>query len=126
MFSVVFTVWAQELKFYVNSTSFPGTLTFVAGHATLWGWYVAAFRALEAGNNEYLASLVQAVLTATIQSKIVQERSSLAVIRIGISNTVYVPEQTLAESCPAFAEQLNVALPGVSMRGGSGAAPLVL
>ena len=76
---------------------------------------------MDAGNNEFLAILVQAALTAAIQANIVQERSSLAVLSIGMSNTFYVSAQTLADSFPAFAKKLYVALSGASMSGANAA-----
>ena len=60
----------------------------VVGHVALWGWCMAAFKALNACNSEYLASLVQAALTATIQGNIVQERWSLALLSIAMSNNL--------------------------------------
>ena len=69
---------------------------------------------------------MQAALTATIQANIVTERSSLAVLSMGMSSTFYVSVQTLADTCPTFARKLNVALSGGSMRGGSVAPRLEL
>ena len=109
-FTVVFSVWAPNLDFYDGRATFPGTMKLVAGHVAIWGWYVAAYEALEAGQTELLALLWQAALTATIQANVVKERSSLAAISIGLSNIFFVNAMVLADSFPAFARKLMLAL----------------
>jgi len=120
-FSVVFTVWAPNMAFYHNRASFPGTMNLVAGHVALWGWYVAVFDALCAGQTQLLALLWQAALTATIQGNIVKERSSLAVLSMGMSNSFFVTAKSLADSFPAFARKLQVALSGTLTSGANAA-----
>ena len=56
-FSVVFSVWAPNLDFYAGRATFPGTMRLVAGHVALWGWFVAALEALDAGDTELVALL---------------------------------------------------------------------
>ena len=116
-FTVQLAVWAPNLDFYSGNDHFPGTMKLVAGHAALWGWYVAAFEALDAGNAELVALLWQAALTVTIQAHIVKERSRLAVLSISLSNQYFVNAKALADTFPAFAMKLHVALSGASTSG---------
>ena len=109
-FSIVLPVWAQDVHAFKDCTTFPGTMRLVAGHVAIWGWFLAALEALEAGDGESLAALWQAALPATIQANIVNDRSRLAAISIGMSNTFYVNAVALADTFPAFACKLMLAV----------------
>ena len=52
----------------------------------MWGWYLAAFEALDVGNTELVALLWQAALTATNQANVVTDTSELALLSMKINN----------------------------------------
>ena len=74
-----------------RADTFPGSLKLATGHAALWGWYLAAFEALDAGNTEVVAFLWQAALTATIQANVVTDTSELALLSLTINNDPHSP-----------------------------------
>ena len=114
MFPVSLAVWAPNAEFYTSRVTFPGTMKLVTGHVAVWGWYLAMYEALDAGNTEFVAVLWQAALTVTIQAHIIKERSSLAVLSMSISNTYFVNAKNLADTFPTFARKLHLALSGAS------------
>ncbi len=52
-----------------QSGVFPGNLTLLSGHTYIYAWYLAMMRALENENDEEVAILWQAALTATFHCR---------------------------------------------------------
>ena len=109
-FTVDFVVFAQAVKSFCGHDSFPGTLKLVFGHAALWGWYVAAFEALDAAAPDMVALLWQAALTPTIQAHIVTDTSQLALHSMKANNVHQLHAAALTDSFPSFAKKLHLAL----------------
>ena len=62
-----------------------------ARHVALWGWYIAAFEALDVGNTELAALLWQAAPIATNQANVVTDTSELALLSMTINNDPHSP-----------------------------------
>ena len=108
-FSVIFPVHGDKVDFFGKQDSFPGTLKLVTGHVALWGWYLAAFEALDAGNTALVALLWQAALNATIQANVITDTSALALLSMS-SNDLFVNAKCMMDSFPGFARKLNVSM----------------
>ena len=80
MFPVAFVWHAGTVTDIAEKHSFPGTVNIVTGHAMLWGWCVAAFRALTKGDVEHIACLWQSALTASIQMHIITDARAMALL----------------------------------------------
>ena len=103
-FTVDFVVYAHAVKDLCGQSFFPGTLKLITGHAALWGWYLVAFEALDAGTPDWVALLWQAALTATIQAHIVTDASQLALHSMKSNNALQVNAKTLMDTFPSFAK----------------------
>ena len=57
----------------LSKPSFPGTLELVSGHVALYGWYLAAYEALDASGcaDERVWAVWQAGLTVSIHAQVV-------------------------------------------------------
>ena len=89
--------------------SFPGTLELVSGHVALYGWYLAAYEALDAGGpaaDEWVWALWQAGLTVSIHAQIVTSPSDLAAISLKASNEIFLWSKACGESFPTFAVKI--------------------
>ena len=93
----------------LTKPSFPGTLVLVSGHVILYGWYLAAFEALNVENSEHMALLWQAAFTATLQAHIFEGPEQLALLSMKMSNEFHVNAH-LAETFPWFARKLSLAM----------------
>ena len=96
----------------------------VTGHAAVYGWDLAMFEALDQTcapgaaaatcNKEWVASLWQAALTLTLQGHLVQGVENLAVLSMQKNSDLILGSKLMADSFPAFARKLAVAMQGVS------------
>jgi hypothetical protein len=75
-FTVSFAVHAAKADVFAQHDHVASSLKLVTGHVALWGWYLAALEALDAGNTKLVAILWQAALIATIQAHLITDVSS--------------------------------------------------
>ena len=104
VFPVSLCVWAKKAADLAGDT-FPGTLCAVTGHASIYG-----SEALEDGPGSWVAALWQAALMVPIQSHVIADMSSLAVLSMQKNNELRVNAKVLTDSFPAFARKMAVAL----------------
>ena len=76
----------------------------------MWGWYLAAFEALDAGNTELAALLWQAALTATIQANVVTDTSALALLSMKVNNDLFANAKCMMDSFPGFSRKLHMSM----------------
>ena len=82
-FPVTLDVYASTLGAFQTST-FPGSLNILTGHAAVYGWYKTMHEALilPDGNATIVAALWQAAMTVSIKAAIVTCRQTLAIMSI--------------------------------------------
>jgi len=102
-FTVSFAVHAAKADVFAQHDHSASGLKLVTGHVALWGWYLAAFEALDAGNTELVAILWQAALTATIQAHLITDSSMLALQSMKSNNDLYINARTMTDTFPGFA-----------------------
>ena len=109
VFPVTLCVSAKKAADLAGDT-FPGTLRAVTGHTSIYGWFLAMYEALENGPGSWVKALWQAALKVTIQSHVIADMSSLAVLSMQKNNDLRVNAKVLTDSFPAFARKMAVAL----------------
>ena len=112
LFPVVLTVCAPKVADLACDT-FSGTLRLLTGHASIYGWFLAMFEALEDGPASWVTALWQAALTVTIQSHVLADEAWIAVLSMRKNDDLRINAKALADSFPAFAKKLEIALKNV-------------
>ncbi len=112
-FPVVLCVHAPTLDAFTAAT-FPGTLDVLTGHAALYGWYLAMTEALIATDLPWIATLWQAGLTVSVQGVLAEDDQSLALLSMKQNNDLRTTSASFADTFPAFARKLSVALERVA------------
>ena len=112
MFTMEFLVHARRAEDFHNS-SFPGNMNVVAGHAALYGWYLATFEELVGASTPgHVAALVQAALTATVRAHVVEDHATLALLSMAFNAGLKTNEKAMTDGFPIFARKLRLALTG--------------
>jgi len=115
-FLLTFTTYGRDVSWY-EADHFDGSLPIVGGHAALWGFHLALFKALSFGDVAHVAVLVQAALCAPIEGVIVDSDEKLSIISMKIADSAHrVHHDFLKNSFPVFASKLMVALEPLGQR----------
>ena len=113
VFPVTLCVYAPKAADLEGKT-FPGALRVVTGHTAIYGWYLAMYEALDKGPRSWVAALWQAALTVTIQSHVIADVSSLALLSMRKNSDLKSKPTVLTDGLPAFARKLKIALENVN------------
>ena len=104
VFPVSLCVWAKKAADLAGDT-FPGTLCAVTGHASIYG-----SEALEDGPGSWVAALWQAALMVPIQSHVIADMSSLAVLSMQKNDDLRVNAKVLTDSFKVLTDTVTDAM----------------
>ena len=106
LFSAPLYVYASALD-ELTKSSFPGTLDLVAGHAAVYGWYLAMFEALNASGDaadEWVWARWQAGLTVSLHAQPSALPDALAAASLEANNELCGWAKVCGDGFPAFSQ----------------------
>ena len=85
LFPCVLEAYCDDEKLLTSGSMPEGGMELLGGQAIVFAWYLAAARALQAGDNKLLAILWQTTLTCTVRVKVAACQRDLAVASVELS-----------------------------------------
>ena len=110
LFPVPLTCYWRRDVGVLQADKYPdqGGLHPLSGHAFMYAWYVACFKALDAGDVSRCLLLYECGLTATITLVKEEDKKALALESIRASERVHSQAQVLVDSFLTFAAKVSI------------------